>query len=681
MQWILWTAAIALSVGAGYWVYRADRKKDLPFTWLGAVLRALIVFLLFILLIAPELSFKRNETKKPIVLFLQDNSSSIKNALGTDTAAYIKHINELKQQLAKDYTIVSWGFGATAEANDTLHFNKPSTNIAGALSEAQEYFSNRNLGAIILASDGRYNEGANPLYQQLSLPCSLYSIAIGDSSAEKDLKIGQTYYNKTVSLKSEFEIRADLLARLCKGTDGDIELKEGNKIVGKLPLHIGNDAFDRTVSFWLHAEEKGLHHYTLQLPIAAGEKNSSNNQREIYVEVSEEKKKVLIVFAAPHPDVNAVKEALSESGNYTVTLCAKDNIPANLQEYSVLILHGLPSLGSNLKKIEEAHKPVWYMVSKTTDGNQLNQVANPGGHLDANLLLNWHDVSVELNNNFTLFSIPRQLRAVIDKMPPMYCPGSLINIRPDIFVLLNYRGYANTNDMPVWMMERGSLPKAMLLAEGLWRWRLYEYKNFNSHEVIDELIRQTVAYLAANANDKPFRVIMQKNVWSDQERVTMDAILVNANNEAVNDAEASLTISDSAGHKQNFVFERSGTGYKLNIGILGAGTYSYTATAKKTDKSYTVQCSFAIANVPLEMMETGADYALLSGLAKKYKGALIPAAHLQALSDSLKHNNDIKPIIETINESISVIDKKWIFFLILLIALGDWLLRKYYMAQ
>src|SRR5690348_18436131 len=112
----------------------------------------------------------------------------------------------------------------------------------------------------------------------------------------------------------------------------------------------------------------------------------------------------------------------------------------------------------------------------------------------------------------------------------------------------------------------------MTTGEGIWRWRVYEYRNFSSHNVIDECIRQTISFLSANANERPFQVAMPKHVWSDQEAVTLNAYLLNANNEQVNTPDVQLVITDSTGKKQNFTFERAGTGYRLNIGVWAGGS-------------------------------------------------------------------------------------------------------------
>jgi hypothetical protein len=80
-------------------------------------------------------------------------------------------------------------------------------------------------------------------------------------------------------------------------------------------------------------------------------------------------------------------------------------------------------------------------------------------------------------------------------------------------------------------------------------------------------------------------------------------------------------------------------------------------------------------------MESGADYPLLYGLAKKYNGGFVPSGNVASLYDSIIHNERVKPLIQANNETVPLVDRKWYFFLILLIAVCEWLLRKYWLAQ
>ena len=635
--------------------------------------------LTLLLLFAPVFTITRNETQKPLILLLQDNSRSIANALGKDSAVYQKNVEDLSAKLSEKYKVVQWGFGNTVQTENIFQYKQPATDISAALARAQEYYGLQNLGAIILATDGRFNQGLNPLYQQLSLHNPIYTVAIGDSVEQKDIRVIQVYANKVVSLNSQFEIRTDIVAALCKGYNNSVQLSEAGNLLSAAPITVNADKYDRSVSFTIKAATAGLHHYIITVPAADGEKNLTNNRHDVFVEVQDEKKNILILSASPHPDVNAIKDALAGLETYKVTIKTVDHFPSSLNEYSAIVLHGLPSVNFNIaQQISASRKPIWFIL-----GNQSSPLALSNMQKMVSLNINpaaQHDVAAAYNSSFSAFTLPQNTAAVLDKMPPLSVPTGIMKASPDALVLFNQK-LAGDGDMPLWIFQQGAVPMAMLAGEGIWRWRLYEFKNFNKHDVVDECIRQTLAFLTANNTDKPFRVSMPKQVWSDQEAISLNAYLLDANNEQVNTPDAKIIMTDSAGHKQNFSFERAGNAYRLNLGVWAGGTYTYSAQTSYNDKTYTANGSFVVESIPLEFMETGADYPLLYGMAKKYNGALVPAGNVGSLYDSITHNEHIKPVIQTITDTIPLIDRKWYFFLILLVAVTEWLLRKYWLAQ
>jgi hypothetical protein len=671
MKIIFWLLAILFSLAVGYWVYRADKKRAVPYPWLTSALRAAVVFLTCVLLLTPLIIIQKNDTQKPVVLFLQDNSESIATALHRDSVGYRKNAEELLKKLGGDYRVVKWGFGSAVQKDTLFDYRQPATNISQAVSEAIEYYGQQNLGAVILATDGRFNEGANPPFQDLAYQGSLYTVAIGDSAMQKDLRVSAVYANKTVLLNSQFEIKADLVADGCKGYNNRVQLREVNGGTSEdEPVNITTDAFDKTLAFTVKADRIGLHHYVIEAPEAEGEANTRNNRKDVFVEIVSEKKNILLLAAAPHPDVNAIRDALSGLESYSLTIKTADAIPADLSGYQILILHALPVGNQSLS----VKKPVWYIIGNGTNIAPINQTNV--AMLNVNTL-NLQNNLAQYNTSFNAFTLPPNINAVMDKMPPLASPAGTVQPAANAVVLFSSRG----SKQPLWLLEQHREPQALLMGEGLWRWRMYEYRYFKSHHVVDELIRQTVSFLAANVNETPFRVELSKYVWSDREAISFGAYLLNAGNEHVNAPDVQLTIADSAGNKQSYSFEKSGDAYKLNIGTRSSGTYSYIAKTVYNGKAYTASGSFSVQNMPVEMMESGANYPMLYALAKKYNGSLVPAAQVASLYDSIRLNNIIKPVIQSREETIPLVEWKWYFFLILLFAVAEWLLRKYWMAQ
>ena len=678
MQWLFVISAVLLAIGAGYWVYRADVKRAVPYPWITATLRGIVVLLTLLLLVMPAITITKNEIQKPIILFLQDDSRSVAQALQGDTSLYRQNAASLLNKLSEQYRVVRWGFGGKTTPDSLYSYRQNTTDISAALQSAIEYYGEQNLGAIIVASDGHYNQGNNPLYENTAIHCPVFTVALGDSTIQKDIRILKTYANKRVSLNSEFELRADIAAVKCRNTTTKVLLQEqGDGDKGTTNLNIQSDRYDQSVSFTLKALKAGLHHYIISTPVLYGESNTVNNRRDVFVEVVDEKKNILIITAAPHPDVYAIKDALSSLEGYSVTVKTTDNLPASFSEYQVVVVHGVTNIApAALQALTDAKRPVWYILNQQSNIAAINGlqktavVKMSGGGVKESLPM--------LNTAFSLFTLPQNMESVADKMPPLLEPADSIFAMPDAVVLFNNK---NSSTQALWMLKPGGVPTAMLAGEGLWRWRLYEYKNFGTHAVIDECIRQTISFLSTSYNEKPFRVEVLKYVWSDQEAITLNAYLLNANNELINKPDAQLVLTDSAGNKHNFSWERNGNAYRLNIGIWAGGTYAYTAHVTENGKEYTATGSIAVEQVPLELMEYGADYTLMYGLAKKYSGAFFERKQIGSVYDTILHHAAIKPVIQTHTETLPPIDWKWYFFVILAVAVGEWLLRKYWLAQ
>lgn len=666
MQIFLWFLAVLSIIGVGLLTYRADKRRVVPYPALTATLRALVLALVWALLLAPNIQIAKTETEQPIIVLLQDASTSIPAALKGDTLSYGTATRALLQKLGQKCRVVTWGFGSHVAADSPFQYQQHSTDIAEALANVQDYYGNQNLAAVILASDGRYNAGLHPLYQNLALKAPVYSIAIGDTALPIDLKLTQVYANKRVNKDAQIEIRADLVATRCRNYKGEVQLLEGSTQLAVAPVSITSDKYDQQLSFSIKAGAVGLHHYVLAVPAAKGESLIANNRKDVFIEVVAQKKKILIASAAPHPDIAAIRNALSETDNYSITL--SNSIPEEYGAYDIIILHGLPRAGST---IDLKNKSVWYLL--TPESGPLPEtlaraVLQPALQRDA---------YAQPNPSFNYFKLPDGLQSLLDKMPPLSVASGSVTPGVNSQVLLTDKA----SNSPLWMIQSGNVPKALLLGEGLWRWRLYEYRFFHKHAVVDELIRQTVATLSTNLQDAPFRVSLPKYEWTDGEQVNLDAFLLNTAGEQINTPDASIEIIDSSGGKQIYPLERNGANYHLNIGSMPGGSYTYHAFTTFNGKKLESSGAFIVQHTPIEALESGADFQLLYQLAKKYGGTAVTAPQLASLYDTIFNKGQIKPLLRERSSSLPLVDWKWYFFFILLVATVEWLLRKYWLAQ
>ena len=128
-----------------------------------------------------------------------DNSASI--ILGKDSSFYKTTFPEqwinLTQQIADDYKTESYLFGAEVRKSTTPDFSDELSDYSKFIEHISNEYNGMNIGAVIMAGDGIYNLGVEPVYAASGLSIPFYTIALGDTNSVTDLKIadvtGNTY--------------------------------------------------------------------------------------------------------------------------------------------------------------------------------------------------------------------------------------------------------------------------------------------------------------------------------------------------------------------------------------------------------------------------------------------------------------------------------------------------------
>src|SRR6266850_2979562 len=98
---------LALGIGYAWLLYRTKATWGRRANQFLFVLRAVVVFLLAFLLIGPVLKLTHNLIEKPALVFLVDNSLSVKETTGSDQRQKIElEINRVGRSLEEEgYTV------------------------------------------------------------------------------------------------------------------------------------------------------------------------------------------------------------------------------------------------------------------------------------------------------------------------------------------------------------------------------------------------------------------------------------------------------------------------------------------------------------------------------------------------------------------------------------------------
>lgn len=677
-----WFILFCLIAGGAYAfvLYRNDKKLSevsIRLIRIMAAFRFLVVSILAVLLLSPFLKTVERSVEKPVIIIGQDNSESL--VTGKDSTFYN---NEYKQKLAQlvselsdKYEVRTYSFAdgvKELDVIDSLKFNEKQTDISAFFEELETRYSNRNVGAVILATDGLFNKGSNPVFSSEKIKMPVYAIALGDTAVKKDIILTKVDHNRLAYLGNEFPMEMVVTAKQLKGKTTTLTVTKNNAVLFSQTINFNSDEFTTTIPALFQAKETGLQHYRVKLSSLTEEMSVVNNVRDVFIDVLDARQKVLILSDAPHPDVAAIKQSIQSNQNYEVESFTIDEFDKSLNKYNLVILHSLPgarnAASKILAEINASDIPVWSFSGANamlrTDLSLLSKVNKT------------NDVEPVLEPNFPLFTISDELRKALKDFPSVLCPFGTYQTDNNSNVMLYQRiGIIDTKTPLMLFNTTGENKVAVFTGEGIWRWRLQDFAANGNHQIFDEFISKTVQYLSLKV-DKSFFKVLGKNNFLENEAIEFEAEVYNESYELINDPEVNIVFTNSDNKKFNYSFSKTTNAYRLNAGMMPVGEYKYDAKVKVGEKVYPQHGEFSITALQVELTNTVADHQMLYSLSKKHDGELVYPADLASLSEKLNAREDIRSVSYSEKKLTDVINLKWIFFLILILLSFEWFIRK-----
>lgn len=684
-QYPAWFLVFCLALGFLYaWIlYRKGLELKEAKVWLKRLVfgfRFLSVALIAFLLLSPLIKLISRKSEKPVILFLQDNSGSI--SLVKDSAFYRKQypelIEKLRTKFEEQFEFRSYSFDDRLIDSFRLNYQGKETDISAAISEINTRFLNRNVGAVILATDGIFNKGTNPLYSLNELKAPIYTVALGDTSIQRDVYIGKLNHNQLAYFNNVFPVEVVVNANKLSGKSSVLKIERDGVVLATQAISIVGDSYVQTFPFQLKADKTGIQQYKVSLTPVNTEYTLVNNVRDFFIEVIDSRQKVLVLANAPHPDLAAIRQSLQANENYEVEVKLANEFSGSVKPYSLVILHELPSKTNLAERIIQdlgaSNVPTWFIAGNETLTGLLNPVQSlvqfSGGKGSMN------EVMSRMNNDFALFTISDDLRKAITNFEPLQVPFATYRTQASAATMLRQRIGTVDTDFPLMVFSSDSDRKmALLLGEGIWRWRLQDYQEHENHVLFDEFISKTVQYLSVRNERRNFRIVT-KNSFNENESITFEAEVYNASYELINQPDVLLNVFDDSNRKYAFSMNRTSTSYALNAGIMRAGNYRYEASVNVGGKNFTANGRFVVKPVLAEMNSITANHTLLQTLASRNGGEMIYPRDLLKLIDRIKAREDVKPMSHSEVNLKELIQLPWIFFLILLFLGGEWFIRR-----
>lgn len=663
-----------------YWKNNQDKDIHTIFVRLLSGLRFLTVFILALLLLNPLLQKWITQTEDPIIIIAQDVSESIRNNKDSIyyTTEYLKELDQLKKSISENFEVVFMPFGGEV-LSDTLpdFYHEKHTNFAKVFDEIDARYAGDNIGAVILASDGLFNVGANPSYYNFKQLYPIYTIGLGDTSSKSDISIAEVLTNEIVYLGNQFPVEVGVSAQLLQGENAEISISKNGKVIDKRKLNIksGNAYF--TERFVFTAEKEGTQRYVVTVTQFENELNLINNKSQILIDVIDNRDKVLLLANAPHPDIAAIRSSLEKKENIELDIAFISDLDKVLTSYNLIIAHGFGDVAQEQiwKKVWQTKVPLWAIVYSSTGLGVINSY-DVGFELNGSSTKS-NFMKPAVNLGFDNFRLSKETHTFLASCPPLTCAyGEIQGVKKSQVLLYQKLGSVETEYPMMSFSLREGIKTGWLFGEGIWQWKMYDFVNTDSHERWDELIGKTAQFLSVKEDKSRFRVAVKKR-FNESENVKINAELYNKSYVLVNDQEVRLKVTNEYEETFNYIFNAVGNGYTLDLGKLKSGVYTFVAETTKGTEKFAKNGKFIVKPLNVEWQKVSADFGVLQALSEKTKGQFFQPNQFNELQRIFEDKMAFPSISYNSETKKSILHEKWIFFFILLLLTTEWGVRKY----
>jgi hypothetical protein len=230
------------------------------------------------------------------------------------------------------------------------------TQLGAALADSARRARGRRLDAVIVATDGGWNRGEDPVEVARSLGAPVIALGVGSPQA-RDLEIPFIFSENVVFKNDRFVLDVRIRQRGFAGRSVALVIRRSNEagveeVIKEEQLTLGEDSeFAHTVE--LVPDKEGVFTFTAELTAQPEEANTINNRKSrANIQVVDKKLRVLAIDDVPRWDFRFLR-GIFEADRQRVqpTLILRQG-GRNLDSKGVKFLHAMPSDAKAFKELD-----------------------------------------------------------------------------------------------------------------------------------------------------------------------------------------------------------------------------------------------------------------------------------------------------------------------------------------
>ena len=698
-----------------------------------AIMRLILIGTIAILLMGPSfLPPAMNTPGRPTLSIMVDTSASMQTQDADGIARYdfaVNHwLNERHlAELNRECNVRLFGFDENPQRLSTTTLRRPAREVAnGRVSNVAQSIRSTVMGltgganqsTIVVISDGKDtdNERFQPVAQMAAAKLiPIHAVALGGDSPQRDVAL-------TVLPMQEYLFageKGELVVKAMQTNAGEmtttLQLQCTNQLIQKPIAFEGRSSV--TVTVPIKHEEAGQYEYSLSIVPVAAEFATNNNHQSLFINVTAQPLRVLVLEGEPHWDTKFLARSLHNDESielHQITQLSQKRreqivsrtsvnveVPSTLEDlatYDVIILgrgieHVIPY---NILRLLPIYVSQYGGRLVFARGRAYNPNTAEGRRAGDELAVlepvQWgHDFLQD--QKLTLASAGRihpcfayattrhgGIGSLVSELPGMTVIP-VISQKPATKVLAHTRPTGIADDsgphgrpaLVTMPYDRGMI--VAVLGEGLWKWNLLTRETSHLQGVFDQFWSNLIRWLVMSGDFQPGR---QTSVRLSRQIVQIgEPLTINVSHRipGLNQSRTKIVIVDPAGKHYQPALQDIGHsgGARQQAEFEPQAVGVHRVLLESSDPANSIEAKFNVHDVDFERLLSVPDRDSMRLLAQQSGGVFLNPREPETLFDLLQR---YRASVVTPPQPIYVWDRAWILVLILIWAGAEWLLRK-----
>ena len=631
--------------------------------------------------------------QNPEILVFLDNSESTALQIGSYDGknSYQQVLDRLNLADSSEvnYSIYSFGRNLNKSALDSLTFNAGQTNLYDPV---QIIKNNENeISGSIIVSDGIFNQGRNPVFQSESIQKPIFTVGLGDTAKQKDLIVQNVVSNATGYVDTEHAVEATVINNGFANRSFRVQVVKNEVVLADKTISTTEETSSHTLNFEIPLNEEGLQQFVLKVEALDQEWTVVNNQQPFAIDVIDQKQQILSLAFEIYPDVKAFRSLLLSDTNtnlYKRTWLGgnrflEGDFTFSPDSLDLVVIQGLPATGIPSETMEQLSTildkvPAILVASPKGSFQNFNLISDLSLPVIFQSSINVNEIGLATSASSSQHPIMEIPEINYSSLPSIFGPSSGLQLSEGATMLFRSTYLGRDTSQPlISIQEFGNLRTTFISGFG-W-YRIFQSSNRQHREFAQKLFENIISWTATKPDNRRLRIEPNKRVFTGNENVILNGFLKNESGQMETNGSINITLSGENTEERFYSMENEGNGqYKLDLGSLPEGIYSFTGTAQKGNRTIDTQRGeFSVSKSNAEFVSTIRNDRLLNQLSANTGGNHFLFNDLEGLRDSLNKKGMLSKE-EKISETLFFPYQHSFWFIIVIALLGaEWIIRKY----